>query len=147
MTTPPSVIDTMIFDRDQSDLLNGTKKAYHNVADMQRIMDACKYIQGVLVEVGIAIPIWEKNTWDVFDYSPGTWKGLLDNVRVLRGLVRLPETTPDVPSGFDRPTIQMANDIERILYDVNESIWSQIEEGEELFFDGTYFFDGEVYFK
>lgn len=58
-----SVIDTLIFDRTQNDVTNGTKKGYYNSEDFNRVIEAMKYSAGVLNAAGYALAIHSAPNW------------------------------------------------------------------------------------
>jgi len=113
-----SVFDELIFDRNQTDLSNNTAKAYHNVSDLERINGACLELSALFISKGISNTVTVDNLWGPLDYTPARLNQILQNIQTLRDLAVLGPTTPEVPDDFNRPTIEMANDLERILFDV-----------------------------
>jgi len=112
----------MIFDRDQTDLANNTAKAFHNASDLMRINDACLELSNLFNAVGVSNSVSSNlySGWgtDAFERTDARLIQMLDNVTTLRGLIELGPLTPDVPEDFNRPTLEKANDIERILHDI-----------------------------
>jgi len=123
----------MIFTRNQSDLSNDTDLAYHNASDLMRLTAACDEIGALFSAAGIdnsltPIPIWEQSisiddesslaVEQALSYTSDNWSKMLQNIAELRSKGFVLPTTPEVPLSFNRPTIEMANDIERILYDI-----------------------------
>jgi len=113
-----TVFDELIFDRSAADLSSNSSRAYHNVADLERINEACQQLSLIFNNKGIENTVITKQSWGVFDYTEENLSQILNNITVLRGLVDVPATTPAVPASLNRPTLEMANDLERILRDV-----------------------------
>jgi hypothetical protein len=112
------IIDDLIFDRSQADLSGNTPKAYHNVSDLVRIGAACQYISDMFNQAGISNAISVKSSWGVLDYTPENLNQVLQNIMTLRNKGFFLPATPEVPENFNRPTLEMANDLERILHDI-----------------------------
>ena len=62
----------------------------------------------------------------VFSYTWSNLDTLLNNIRTLRNLIPVSTFTPDVPLSFNKPTTEMANDLERILHDVHEALLAHV---------------------
>lgn len=161
-----TVIDTLVFDRDQADLdrladqkakiltngwasltaeeqaewLAGMRGAY-NYVDMNRVGAAVAYIAGRFIDIpheldayraekGVAdgplytvpydpaaVVVSPKTNWTVQDTpTDADAVAYLKDLSVLRSIISLPADTPAVPSSLTQLTLDMANDMERLLY-------------------------------
>lgn len=109
-----SVIDTLIFDRNNDDLLNDTDKAYISYTDLNRIEQACKYIAD---ELGVNIVTKE---WTIQDFrTEAEMERLRNNIDLLRRSYYTKANTPQVPNKITFTSIYQANNIEKILYDID----------------------------
>ena len=93
-----SIIDTLITDR--------TRAGHYDITDLNRVGGAMYYIADRLRSCG----------WDI-EVSPRT-----DWVWTLRPALGLFATTPEVPTGARPFDAQEANDIEKILVDVEDMV-------------------------
>ena len=113
-----SVIDTLIYDRTQSDITNDTDKAYIDYADLNRIEEAVKYLSGVLNDSGYDNQIQEKK-WLISDFrKQEDCDRIKENYNILKNACNYEFNTPD----FKWESIEEANNIEKILYDINKII-------------------------
>ena len=62
-----SVIDTLIFDRKQSDIANDTDKAYISYTDLNRVEEAITYLKQLLANYGYNSTTQEKK-WLISDF-------------------------------------------------------------------------------
>lgn len=139
-----SVIDTLITDRTQADYekavslaekglsgmpaeelteyLAGMKGAY-NASDLNRVGQALKYLQEELNGYGYAVTVNPKTNWTVSDIpTPAQMTAYLSYVSAIRGVLEVFKSTPQVPGTMQKLTWQRANDIEKILADVQAVI-------------------------
>lgn len=148
-----SIIDTLITDRTNADVQRwsslkskgwsgmtdaekaewaaGMKGAY-NYTDLNRVTQAMDYINGRLVSYGYSttyhtVEIAEGRTeWEEADIpTPELMTAYLSNLSALRSALEVWSTTPSVPDDMEGLTYQEANDIEKILVDV-ESVINQV---------------------
>lgn len=118
-----SVIDTLIFDRNNNDLLNDTDKAYISYIDLNRIEEACRYIAD---ELGISIVTKE---WTMHDFrTDKEMERIRNNIDLLRRTNYIKANTPQVPSKITFTSIYQANNIEKILYDI-ETMYQNVISG------------------
>lgn len=152
-----SVIDTLIFDRTQSDTaraayLNGlwdpktggwkgtdaelaewleSPKGTYNTTDLNRVGAAVEYVAGRFHAYGYAVQVNPKKDWSEADNpTQAQMAQYLADVAELRGVLAVLPTTPQVPEQIwaskpraeDGLTIEKANDIEKILTDVETVI-------------------------
>lgn len=116
-----SIIDTLIFDRKQSDIANDTDKAYISYTDLNRVEEAITYLKQLLAKYGYNFTTQEKK-WLITDFRKNEdmarLKSNIDNLRNAYPYLASPIT----PNPIKYESIQEANDIERILYEINKLI-------------------------
>lgn len=109
-----------VYDRTQSDLEQGTAKGHYNASDLNRVGKTMREIALWLKECGYDISISSKTYWKISDIpTQSQMKQYLDDLAALRRTIPLLSSTPEAPSDMDGLTWQEANDIERILYDID----------------------------
>ena len=110
-----SIIDTLITDR--------TRAGHYDITDLNRVGEAMYYIAGRLRSCGWDIEVSPRTDWVWTDQAtPAAAQRYLNNLRKIRKALVLFATTPEVPTG-DRPfNAQEANDIEKILVDVEDMV-------------------------
>ena len=144
-----SIIDTLITNRTQSDVTRwrtlhdrgwagmtddekaewsaGMKGAY-NATDLNRVGEAILYIADLFGGFGFPMEITPRTDWDIDDIPTSQdLEDYLSNVAAIRSMM---STIPVYPSGWQSPpdtpetmqhlTYEQANDIERILTDIND---------------------------
>ena len=112
-------------------------KGAYNYTDLNRVEEAVVFLSQQLVEMGyvteqLVTRVWTEN--DVPTVADMT--RYIQNVKTIRDALSVPGTTPDVPASMHKLTFQGANDIERILLDVEKLI-------ENMAF--TFAYSGEIY--
>lgn len=116
-----SIIDTLIFDRKQSDIANDTDKAYISYTDLNRVEEAITYLKQLLDKYGYNFTTQEKK-WLISDFRKNEdmarLKSNIDNLRNAYPYL----VSPVTPNPIKYESIQEANDIEEILYKINEII-------------------------
>lgn len=126
-----SILDTLIIDR--------VPGATYGWRDMNRVAEAMEYVAERLRSCGLDVTVTPRRfTHDDFP-SPSVFDHYLKQLRKLRDALTLFITTPPVPGvSADRPymTVQEANDIEKILLDVDQML-SNIAE--------AYYYSGDVF--
>ena len=116
-----SIIDTLIFDRKQSDIANDTDKAYISYTDLNRVEEAITYLKQILDKYGYNFTTQEKK-WLITDFRKNEdMARLKDNIDNLRNAYPY-LVSPVTPNPIKYESIQEANDIEEILYKINEII-------------------------
>jgi len=136
-----SVIDTLITDRTFSDFARwlelrnkghakmtaaekaewgaGMKGAY-NYTDLNRVGEAMNYIRDRLVAAHYMCDVVSKTDWAAADIPTATdLTAYLDKVACIRETLAQLPTTPATPENTGGLDYQEANDIERILLDVD----------------------------
>lgn len=137
-----SVIDTLVTDRTEADVsryselrdkgwaamttaekaewVAGMKGAY-NASDLNRVASAMSYLSQRFASAGYSVPVSSPTDWangniprkdDLDTY--------LDDLRRIRAALAVMDTTPAAPESMDYLTWAKANDIEKILADVDD---------------------------
>ena len=116
-----SVINELIFDRTQSDITNDTDKAYIDYKDLNRVEEAITYLKQLLAKYGYNFTTQEKK-WLISDFRKNEdMARLKDNIDNLRNAYPY-LASPITLNPIKYESIQEANDIEEILYKINEII-------------------------
>lgn len=136
-----SILDTLVTDRTQADVdrvdalsgkglegmtpaelaeyLAGMKGAY-NATDLNRVTEAMEYTAERLRSYGYAIELAHARSWLATDIpTPAQMDGYLADLSALRHVLAVLPTTPVVPPDMEGLTYQEANDIEKILADID----------------------------
>ena len=153
-----SVIDTLVTDRTEADAsryselrdkgwaemtaaeraewVAGMKGAY-NASDLNRVASAMSYLSQRFASAGYSVPVSSPTDWANGDIPRKD--GLdtyLDDLRRIRAALAVMDTTPAAPESMDYLTWAKANDIEKILVDVDDAL------GRLLL---SPFYSGEIY--
>lgn len=115
------------------DVSNG----FYNAKDLNRVWQAVEYIADRLKSAGYAVEINPKIDWSMVDI-PDTSQMMryLDDVETIRAALQVLLATPETPDDMEKLNWQEANDIEKILADVNDALNRMLL---------SYFCAGEVY--
>lgn len=153
-----SVIDTLVTDRTEADVsryselrdkgwaemttaeraewVAGMKGAY-NASDLNRIASAMAYLSQRFASAGYSVPVSSPTDWANGDIpTKGDMDTYLDDLRRIRAALAVMDTTPTAPGSMDYLTWAKANDIEKILVDVDDAL------GRLLL---SPFYSGEIY--
>lgn len=115
------MIDTLIYDRTSQDVSSGTDKGYYNATDLNRVGEALLYLQDELNGYGYAVTVTPKTDWAMADIPTiPQMETYLTNVAAIRSVLEVFKTTPHPPETMEKLTFQRANDIEKILADVQK---------------------------
>ena len=57
----------LIYDRTEMDIKNKTDKGYHNISDLNRVEEWCKYLADVLTSYNYRVDIITKTNWQLTD--------------------------------------------------------------------------------
>ena len=117
-----------IFNRTQQDLDNNTSRAYINYPDLNRIESRISELAAELTSAGYYVIIICKTDW--VRHSSGisiseipTLTQLIrihDNIQELMNKYLVYSTTPKLPQTLEKLTIEGANGIEKILFDIKQ---------------------------
>lgn len=124
-------------DAEKSEWNAGMKGAY-NATDLNRVGAAVAYVAGRLRSLGFsAVTVSDKQNWAMTDIPTAEeMTTYLGNVSALRAILPVSDSTPDVPEDMDGLTYTEANNIERILIDLDLLIRNII---------AAWYFCGELY--
>lgn len=137
-----SVIDTLVTDRTEADVsryselrdkgwaemttaekaewVAGMKGAY-NASDLNRVASAMAYLSQRFASAGYSVPVSSPTDWANGDIpTKGDMDTYLDDLRRIRAALAVMDTTPAAPGSMDYLTWAKANDIEKILVDVDD---------------------------
>lgn len=139
-----SVIDTLIIDRTQDDVfrvktLNGkdlsqwtqserdeyllaTMRGAYNASDLNRVGQACAYLYDLISGYGYDIPgyVQLRTDWTLYDVP--TQSEMSTYINTVRSFKSLWSAITDVPSSMDHISHNDANNIERLLREVDKQI-------------------------
>lgn len=153
-----SVIDTLVTDRTEADVsrhreltdkgwaemttaeksewMAGMKGAY-NASDLNRVASAMAYLSQRFASAGYSVPVSSPTDWANGDIPrKDDLDTYLDDLRRIRAALAVMDTTPSAPGSMDYLTWAKANDIEKILVDVDDAL------GRLLL---SPFYSGEIY--
>lgn len=95
-------------------------KGAYNYTDLNRVEAAVSYLAERLNQYGYGIGLLETKVWEMKDVPTlADMTRYLTNVRQIRFAFVTLDTTPAAPIAIDKMTYQTANNIERILHDVD----------------------------
>ena len=116
---------------------NGAMKGAYNASDLNRVGLAVDYLTSRLRSYGISIATAPKTDWAVDDAPTiSQMQKYLADVEALRSAIAVLPTTPEVPPDMDGLTYTEANDIEKILIDIDRLITSMTF---------AWFYSGDIY--
>ncbi len=110
-------MEDLIYDRKEADIVNDTAKGQYNYEDFNRIESWCKYLSDSFNVNGYTLSIITKTNWSVDSYV--TYE---DMERIRKNVETLKEAFfcyTQIPENLKRMTWQKANEIERILYELD----------------------------
>ncbi len=99
-----------------------TEKAYYNYTDLNRIESWCKYLSEILTSYSYQINIETKTNWVATDFPT-----LAEMERIRKNIVTLKDafySFTEVPNTTNNMTYQKANDLERILREIDYLLMS-----------------------
>lgn len=105
-------ISTLVTDRSA-----GT---YYNASDLNRVGAAVQYVAERFAAQGYAVAVSPKTDWLASDIpTAAELETYRQNIAALRALLAVMPTTPEAPDSMAWLTYTEANDIERILLDLD----------------------------
>lgn len=122
-------MDKLIFDRTSSDVEYAKNnpsaqewlKGCYNYIDLNRVEEWCKYLSDLLNSYGYVNLISEKTDWNIKDIQTvEEMKRYLNNIKVLMNAFTVKPNTPKLPDTINKLNYIQANNIEKILYDIDE---------------------------
>lgn len=106
-----SIINTLITNRTEG---------YYNTADINRVAEAVEYVNNRLTAAGFNLTVTAKQDWAASDIpTAAQMTAYLADIAKLRAALAVRASTPPTPPDMDDLTVEEANDIERILADVD----------------------------
>ena len=116
-------MDKLIYDRTENDVKNKTDKGYHNISDLNRIEEWCAYLADLLNSYNYKINITAKTNWQLTDTrTVAQLERIRKNIALIRSTYSNIPRDITVPSNLSPINITKANDIEKILYDIDRII-------------------------
>ena len=113
-------MEELIYDRTLTDVLEQTNKGYHNYTDLNRIEEWCEYLANILTSYGYIVRITVKKDWTMLDErTEAHTTRILNNVKAIRDVFTSMSTTPATPTSINPINYAKANEIEKILADIN----------------------------
>ena len=111
-------MENLIYDRTQSDVNNNTSKSYYNYNDYNRIETWCEYLAATLKNYNYGVSIVVKTNWNRKNFpSESEMERIRQNVNRLKQAYF---SFTQIPENLDYMTIEKANDIERILFEIDK---------------------------
>ena len=108
--------------------LSGMKGAY-NATDLNRVGEVIEYIAERLKSAGYGFGLTVKKDWQISDViTVENTAYYLDAINTLRRWFVARKDTPDTPADLSGLTYTEANNIEKILFDIDELITKMIEQ-------------------
>lgn len=123
------IMDTLITDRTLADLENDTDRAYIDFKDLNRVEEVCKYLANIF-NVNISTKEWVMEDFR----TQSEMDRLLHNIKLVRKAYFTKVNTPATPSKITYESIYQANDIEKILKDLNDMYESMLSGIKKLSF-------------
>lgn len=93
---------------------------YYNASDLNRVGAAVQYVAERFTAQGYAVTVRPKTDWTEKDIPTASeLETYRQNIATLRALLAVMPTTPEAPDSMAGLTYTEANDIERILLDLD----------------------------
>lgn len=115
----------------------GDLRGAYNAADLNRVGEAMAYVAERLNSHGYSVKLSVKTDWDVTDWpDERSMAQYLADLSKLRRALSTFSTTPPVPADMEDLTLDEANDIEKILQDVDQLLTLAMQ---------AWFYSGDLY--
>ena len=132
-----SIIGTLITDRTQEDVDARNEKGTYDAGAPNRVGAAMNYVADRLKEAGYDPHISPKTDWKDDDWvDPAAQAVYLGYLAELRSQFAMMQTTPPVPNDMEKLTYPEANDIEKILEDIDRLLTNASQ---------AWFYSGDIY--
>lgn len=116
-------MEELIFDRTQEDVTNKTDKGYHDINDLNRVEEWCRYIASLLNLYNYQVKITTKTNWQYTDArTVAQMERIRSNIALLRSTYKNIPRDVIVPSSLSPIDVDKANNIEKILYEIDKTI-------------------------
>lgn len=127
----------LVTDRTAEDVRLGNEKGAYGAVDLNRVGEAIIQVVDRLKAAGNDIKVSPKTDWTREDIpTPDQMVHYLEQIQKVRDVLAVYQTTPAVPADMEKLTHTEANDIEKILVDVDQLITNMI---------AAYYYSGEIY--
>ena len=127
----------LVTDRTRADVANQTDKGFYNASDLNRVGAAVEYIAGRFTALGYACPVTVKKDWLTTDAPTASqMEAYRQNIVTLRGQIAVMASTPEAPASMAGLDYVKANNIEKILFDLDALVDKLIK---------SWYFSGELY--
>lgn len=127
-----SIIDELIYDRTDEDIeiarqckrtntpfpSDNLKFSWDNRA-LNRTEEAMEYVNEIFKELGYNASMRFKKDWTNEPITEDEANRYVRNLTILRNYLVLTSETPTAPTTINGMTIERANEIEKIIYDIN----------------------------
>ena len=111
---------TLITDRTAEDVANKTAKGFYNASDLNRVGAAVQYVAERFAAQGYEVTVSPKTDWLASDIpTAAELETYRQNIAALRALIAVMKSTPETPETMRFLDYIKANDIERILLDLD----------------------------
>lgn len=111
---------TLITDRTAEDVANKTAKGFYNASDLNRVGAAVQYVAERFSAQGYTVAVSPKTDWLASDIPTASeLETYRQNIATLRSLIAVMKSTPETPETMRFLDYIKANDIERILLDLD----------------------------
>lgn len=127
-------MENLIFDRTQEDVDNLTNKGKYRYTDLNRVEQWCEYLANELTNYSYLVSIVTKTNWTMNDRATP-----LEMERIRSNVAKIKEaylSFSSVPDSLEYMTIQKANDIEKVLYEIDGLLDKM---------PSTFYYSGEKY--
>lgn len=142
----------LIYNRTTADVENKTKRGYYNAEDLNRVNTAMDYIVSEFEKLGNSVVGYVKGpVWKPSDIPNKTQMSqYLKNVQAIRSSLSVLKSTPETPESMEKLSYLKANDIEKIIFDVESIIKSAslvfIKSDAPAAFSGVGYYWPEIYY-
>lgn len=110
-------MENLIFDRTQNDVEQGTSKGYYNYTDLNRVEAWCEYLANLLTSYSYPVSITIKKNWTMSDLpNVNDMERIRSNVNAIKTAFH---AYTNIPENLEYMTIEKANDIEKILSEID----------------------------
>lgn len=110
----------LITDRTRADVENKTNKGFYNASDLNRVGAAVQYVAERFAAQGYTVAVRPKTDWLASDIPTASeLETYRQNIATLRALIAVIKSTPETPETMRFLDYIKANDIERILLDLD----------------------------
>ena len=111
---------TLITDRTAEDVANKTAKGFYNASDLNRVGAAVQYVAERFAAQGYEVTVRPKTDWLASDIPTASeMEAYRQDIAALRRLIAVLRSTPETPETMRFLDYIKANDIERILLDLD----------------------------